>query len=299
MGLSLARSARQTPSPYRLPCVDAPAGLGAGGLAPAVTAPGRRANRALPSLTFTPTPSWYAFGRFVVNGGMDVPRADPRTLVRRPVAVAPEMDCDYHRSGQRDMPDPGVTVAARRLESTLELLARARSGDSAAVDALFQRSLAPLRRWARGRLPAGARGALDTQDLVQDTLLKALQRLDHFESRHEGAFQAYLRQTVLNRITDEVRRLGRRPVPLELDDAQPSPAASPLDIAIGRQGVARYEAALTRLRPVEREAVIGRLELQYDYQELADILGKPNANAARVAVTRALARLLEQLDHEG
>jgi hypothetical protein len=38
------------------------------------------------------------------------------------------------------------------------------------------------------------------------------------------------------------------------------------------------------------------MELQHDYQELAVILGKPNANAARVAVTRALARLMEHLD---
>jgi RNA polymerase sigma-70 factor (ECF subfamily) len=144
----------------------------------------------------------------------------------------------------------------------------------------------------------GARSALDTQDLVQDTLLSALRRLDRFESRHEGAFQAYLRQAVLNRIKDEYRRLARHPAPSELDDAQPSEAASPLDIVIGRQGVARYEAALERLRPVDREAIIGRLELQQDYEELAAVLGKPNANAARVAVTRALARLLEELDHE-
>jgi len=69
-----------------------------------------------------------------------------------------------------------------------------------------------------------------------------------------------------------------------------------LDIAIGREGVERYEAALQRLRPADREAIIGRLEMQHDYQELATILGKPNANAARVAVTRALARLMEQFD---
>ena len=81
----------------------------------------------------------------------------------------------------------------------------------------------------------------------------------------------------------------------ELTDSYQSEAASPLDIAIGREGVARYEAALQLLRPADREAIIGRLELQYDYQELAVILGKPNANAARVAVTRALARLMEHL----
>ena len=56
------------------------------------------------------------------------------------------------------------------------------------------------------------------------------------------------------------------------------------------------EAALQKLRPADREAIVGRLELQYDYKELAVLLGKPNANAARVAVTRALARLMEQFD---
>src|SRR4051812_27196339 len=124
----------------------------------------------------------------------------------------------------------------------------------------------------------------------------SLRRLDRFDSRHEGALQAYLRQAVLNRIRDEARRFTRRPPPAELTDSYEAEAASPLDIAIGREGVARYEAALQRLRPSDREAIIGRLELQHDYQELAIILGKPNANAARVAVTRAIARLLEAMN---
>jgi RNA polymerase sigma-70 factor (ECF subfamily) len=194
-------------------------------------------------------------------------------------------------------PDQGLATPYT-LDSTVDLLERAKKGDRAALDALFARCLPPLRRWARGRLPAAARGALDTQDLVQDTILNSLGRLDHFESRHEGALQAYLRQAVLNRIRDEVRRIVRRPAPAELRDSQPADQASPLDVAIGRQGVERYEAALQRLRPADREAIIGRIELQHDYQTLATILGKPNANAARVAVTRALGRLLEQMDHE-
>ncbi len=93
------------------------------------------------------------------------------------------------------MRDPGTTP--NPLESTLVLLARVRQGDRDALDQLFSRCLPPLRRWARGRLPAAARGALDTQDLVQDTVLNSLRRLDQFESRHEGALQAYLRQAVL------------------------------------------------------------------------------------------------------
>lgn len=202
---------------------------------------------------------------------------------------------EYHQAHNRvAMQNEGTSPNA--LESTVELLARVRQGDQAALARLITRCLPPLRRWARGRLPSAARGALDTQDLVQDTILNSLRRIDHFDSRHEGAFQAYLRQAVLNRIRDEARRFSRRPPATELTDAYESDAASPLDIAIGREGVARYEAALQRLRPTDREAIIGRIELQHDYQELAVILGKPNANAARVAVTRALARLMEQLD---
>jgi len=202
---------------------------------------------------------------------------------------------EYHRTDTKVlMPDP--RIPANPLESTQVLLDLVRQGDRDALDRLFTRCLPPLRRWARGRLPAAARGALDTQDLVQDTVVNSLRRLDQFDSRHEGALQAYLRQAVLNRIRDEARRFSRRPVPTELSDSLQAEGASPLDIAIGREGVARYEAALQRLRPVDREAIIGRLELQHDYQELAIILGKPNANAARVAVTRALARLMEQME---
>jgi RNA polymerase sigma-70 factor (ECF subfamily) len=205
--------------------------------------------------------------------------------------------CRYHQGHTNAMsPDSGPPLDPAPLDSTLDLLVRVRQGDRDALDRLFARCLPPLRRWARGRLPAAARGALDTQDLVQDTVLNSLRRLDDFESRHEGALQAYLRQAVLNRIRDEARRFVRRPTPAALTDSLPADAASPLDIAIGRQGVERYEAALARLRPADREAIIGRLELQHDYRELALVLGKPNANAARVAVTRALARLMEQLD---
>lgn len=225
---------------------------------------------------------------------MDVFGCDMNEWIGPVSGLTPAARYEYHQPNAKVMmPDP---PASSGLDSTQDLLARVRQGDREALDRLIDRCLPALRRWARGRLPSGARGVLDTQDLVQETILSSLRHLDHFESRHEGALQAYLRQAVLNRIRDEARRVSRRPVPTELTDSHPSKAASPLDIAIGREGVERYEAALQRLRPADREAIIGRLELQHDYQELATILGKPNANAARVAVTRALARLMEQFD---
>jgi RNA polymerase sigma factor (sigma-70 family) len=186
----------------------------------------------------------------------------------------------------------------RPLESTIDLLARAKNGEERAVGELFERCLPALRRWARGRLPSYARDLSDTQDLVQETVLHTLHRLDAFEPRHQGALQAYLRQAVANRIRDEIRRVVRRPAAVELDDAQPDLAPSPLEHAIGREGMERYEEALARLRPIDREAIVARVELQQSYEEVAVALGKPNANAARVAVTRALAKLIEEMDVE-
>jgi RNA polymerase sigma-70 factor (ECF subfamily) len=184
------------------------------------------------------------------------------------------------------------------LDSTFELIARARVGDQAALDRLFQLHFRPLRRWASGRLPKWARDLADTDDLVQETLIQTFKRLDAFEPRRVGALQAYLRQAVLNRIRSEIRRHGREPAIGEIGEQQAGDAESPLEAAIGREAVARYERALATLRVEEREAIIGRVEMGYTYQELADALGKPSAEAARKAAERALVRLAEAMSRE-
>jgi RNA polymerase sigma-70 factor (ECF subfamily) len=163
---------------------------------------------------------------------------------------------------------------------------------------LFARCLPALRRWAHGRLPAFARDLADTADLVQEAAISTLNNLDRFEPRHPGALNAYLREAVANRITDYIRRAKRRPVSVSLDERQRDDSASPLDVAIGREQVARYEAALARLNELDRAAIVSRIELNYSYDEVADALGKPNANAARSAVVRALERLIRELDRE-
>jgi RNA polymerase sigma-70 factor, ECF subfamily len=181
------------------------------------------------------------------------------------------------------------------LESTFQLIDRARAGDEAALERLFARHLKPLQRWASGRLPRWARDLADTDDLVQETLLQTFKRIEAFEPRHVGGLQAYLRQAVLNRIRDELRRKARRPEQTGVENVELDCAQSPLEEAIGREAVERYELALERLKPEEREAVIARVEVGYTYQELAEVLGKPTADAARKAAQRALVRLAEEM----
>jgi RNA polymerase sigma factor (sigma-70 family) len=224
---------------------------------------------------------------------------------RNPYDTACRAALPLARPPAMDDPRPGTNVppqdvavsptAQASLDSTLELVQQARSGDRDALDRLFARCLPSLRRWASGRLPRWNRDLLDTDDLVQETVIRTVKRLDTFEPRHEGALQAYLRQAVMNRIRDEIRRSGRAPASLELDENQPSSGASPLEEAIGVEAVERYEAALARLRPEEREAVVARIEMDGTYESVAQALGKRTPDAARMAVGRALLRLAEEM----
>jgi len=182
-------------------------------------------------------------------------------------------------------------------ETTAMLLADVRRGDAAARERLFARYLPVLRRWAHHRLPHSSRGLRDTDDLVQDTLLNALRRLNDFEHRGEGAFLGYLRQILLNSVRDGVRRAAARPAPTTIDEELPDAAPSPLEQAIGRDLLERFERALARLDPEPREAVILRVEFRFSHEQIAAALGKPSANTARMTVARALVALSKAM-HE-
>jgi RNA polymerase sigma-70 factor (ECF subfamily) len=180
----------------------------------------------------------------------------------------------------------------------LLLLRRIRSGDEEALELLCRRYLPRLRRWAAGRLPSSARDLLDTQDLVQETMIRAINRLPEFEPRHDGALQAYLREAILNRIRDEIRRTRSHPDATGVDSQVVVPGPSPRQEAVGQAVAERYVRALGRLKADDQEAILLRIELGYGYQQIAEALGKPSADAARMAVSRALVRLAEEMRHE-
>jgi RNA polymerase sigma factor (sigma-70 family) len=137
---------------------------------------------------------------------------------------------------------------------------------------------------------------LDTEDLAQEVLYHAVRRVDTFQPQHEGAFQGYVRQTLLNRVRDEARRARRRPAGAVLEDEHVAVDASPLELAIGQEALDRYEAALQRLKPQDRELIIARIELHFSAAEIAAAFGKPSTAAAKMAISRALVRLAEEMN---
>jgi RNA polymerase sigma-70 factor (ECF subfamily) len=190
---------------------------------------------------------------------------------------------------------PGDLASEWAGASTRNLIERAQTGDERALDEILARYLPRLMRWATGRLPGGARDIVDTDDLVQDSLIKVIRALGSFQARHAGAFPAYLRKAVLNRLRDEARRAARRPGAAALDGTELDPAPSPLEDAIGRDLMERYEAALQELDEHDRSVLFLRIEMGMNYPEIADALNKPTADAARMAVNRAGIRLARNM----
>jgi RNA polymerase sigma-70 factor, ECF subfamily len=191
-----------------------------------------------------------------------------------------------------------LSLSGRETHSSFELLVLAQDGDEAARNELCARYLPRLRRWAHGRLPVWAREHLDTEDIVQDTLLRSVRQLDSFSPQHERAFCAYVCEALRNRLRDALRRAARRPASATLSDDEPASDPSPLELAVGRQTFGQYEAALQRLRESDRELIVARVELGLDYREIAELLGRPSVGAVRVAISRALLRLATEMGFE-
>ncbi len=198
-------------------------------------------------------------------------------------------------AGWEHLSEPSAVSCPPENESSFQLLIRARAGDQDALERLCAIYLPRLHRWAKGRLPPGARGPLDTGDIVQEVLMRALARLTLFEPRAEWSFQAYLRNALTHRLCDLARYAKRHPAPSPLDTGSPADEKSPLEMLIGAEGIERYEAALQRLRPDDQRAIVARCEWDMSYAELTDLLGKPNVNATRVAIHRALVRLAKEM----
>jgi RNA polymerase sigma factor (sigma-70 family) len=190
------------------------------------------------------------------------------------------------------------TSAESDLLLTTDLLRDAKQGNAAALDTLMARYLPRLYRWAHGRLPMHARSLFDTTDLVHETMLKALQTLDQIQVGEPGSFQAYVRKAIRNRVLDQVRWADRRAGSEPISEGVADPGAPPLEKLIGADLLARYERACSRLRPEEQLFLHLRIELEFSYEEIASMMNRASADAARMGVQRSLRKLAEIMGDE-
>ncbi len=176
------------------------------------------------------------------------------------------------------------------LSTTILLLSKIRSGDAAAIDELVKIYYPILHQWAKGRMPFYHRDLVETSDIVHEALMNAIKHIHKLKAERPGAFFAYLRTIILNRIRREISQSKVRPqaVGNELKQSQLR-HSDHLDLLI------QYDDALSRLDEEQREAVIMRFEFGLSFEEIADLIKKPSADAARMYIKRSLVELTQAM----
>ncbi len=195
-------------------------------------------------------------------------------------------------------------------------LSRARAGDEDA----FRELIDPYRRELQLHCYRILGSLQDAEDAMQETLLAAWRGLEGFEGR--ASLRAWLYRIATNRCLNALRDRRRRPqeVPSMVEPPEPTRRVEPMwlepypdvlleglvDTAPGPE--ARYEtresvglafvAALQRLPPRQRAALVLRDVLGFHRAEVAEILGSSEASV-KGALQRARATLDERLPPGG
>jgi RNA polymerase sigma-70 factor (ECF subfamily) len=180
----------------------------------------------------------------------------------------------------------GATTVAGVSDEDLALIRLVRAGDRRALEALLHRHYPRL--WAVCRQMTGHDA--DASDATQNAMIAIVRGLPGFDGRSRFATWAY--RVAVNASLDEIRRRTRR-------------ATDPLDettlpvVAGADQGIERVQvdAALRRLPPDYRAAVVLRDLCGLDYAEIAEVLEIP-PGTVRSRISRGRAALVPLLDGE-
>ncbi|MBW3660632.1 MAG: sigma-70 family RNA polymerase sigma factor [Gemmatimonadetes bacterium] len=183
-----------------------------------------------------------------------------------------------------------------------QLVAEALSGSQSAYTRLVERFERPVynlvARMVRDRGLA--------EDLAQEAFVKAFTRLDTFRSG-QGKFSNWLFKIAHNTAIDHLRKSRLDTVPLDktepdepdyhavLADAE---AATPLDRTVAGDLGRALAAAVDRLRPEYREAIVLRHQEGLAYDEIAEVTGMP-LGTVKTYIHRARKELAAILEEAG
>jgi RNA polymerase sigma-70 factor (subfamily 1) len=189
-------------------------------------------------------------------------------------------------------------------EQTTILVRRAQTGDSDASAALFERYLPFVSQIVALRVGKPLREFGDDEDIVQQSLLDVLRKLDGFEPRTEGSFRYWLAAVVENTIRDHWRRQHAQ----KRGEGRVKPFASyrtsvlaqsglagvdpsPSEVASLRETEERIERALLELDERDRRVIDMRSLCGMTYEEIARELELGHESSARSLFSRAAAKL--------
>ncbi len=172
-----------------------------------------------------------------------------------------------------------------------EVLTAARANQGWAFQRLFDELARPVAGYLR------MQGAREPDDLVNEVFLGVFSGVGNFEG-DEGQFRSWVFTIAHRRLTDERRRLGRRPA---LTDNEPDANLSGGDVeedALSSIGDERARQLLARLAPDQRDVLLLRIVADLTVEHTAEALGK-TAGAVKALQRRGLAALRREILNEG
>jgi RNA polymerase sigma-70 factor (ECF subfamily) len=175
-----------------------------------------------------------------------------------------------------------------------DLVGRARQGESCAFGELVRR----YQRRVYGVARRIVRRHELADDVVQETFLRAYDRLDSFDTGRP--FGPWICRIAANLAINELRSPRAREQPLpEGHEEEPSQEASPLAAVLGGEIGGIVAAAMEALPPEQRAVLVLRAVEELSYGEIATTLGiaegtvMSRLHRARRRVAEALAPLLQ------
>ena len=195
---------------------------------------------------------------------------------------------------------------------TVALIERARAGDAAALNEIFARHRARLRRMVEMRLDWRLQARLDASDVIQEAYLEIAQRLDEY--LRDPALPLFLWMRLV--VGERLLKLHRHHLGTQMRDAgreialyrgalpEASSAAlaaqllghdtRPSEAAIRAERKIRLQEALNSMDPLDREVLALRHFEQLNNAETAQALELPESTASKRYI-RALKKLKEIL----
>jgi RNA polymerase sigma factor (sigma-70 family) len=187
------------------------------------------------------------------------------------------------------LPELTALRAGRRFDGAFcELLEQAQCGSERAWEVLYQQFAGPVGAYAR------MRGAKDPDDLVGETFVQVARNLDHFDGS-EAEFRSWIFMVAHNRVVDERRRSGRRPIMsvAEHDDTA-GPRGDVEDDALDALGMERVRTMVAGLTAEQRAVLLLRFVGDLTLEEVAVVVGRP-LGAVKQLQRRALRSLKRDL----
>ncbi len=191
-------------------------------------------------------------------------------------------------------------------QKTRELVALAKNGDKSALNQLYRVYMERVRWMLRLRMSKELRSKLESMDLVQDTLIHALNGLDDFTYKNEGDFLRWLSKIAENELRGSLKKLHadkrdiRKEVQLDnygltttggvVGTPGPIQATTPSVIMSRKEDLDKLEKAIDDLKPEYKKVIVLAKIDGLSYKEIGERLGK-SVDAVGMLLSRAIVAL--------